>query len=226
MLGKMSRMEHPLSKECLEEFNKYGIGRQFLSYVKSEQVLAWFITIRKKQHGYEEVMRKAMATTPVERPEDLVESIVKQCQDFYAKTRKINTLEQQVAKLQEEVKKLEEVQDGLQKEQERQTNRIKKLKNTTALQKAMKRDLNAASKVAQDIVDMDQARYMANKVIQNWVGPRKKAVDFAKALGRYTDDLNNAMEDLGQQIMLTRKYLEVQAGLSHNGSEGDKAGPS
>jgi hypothetical protein len=51
-------------------------------------------------------------------------------------------------------------------------------------------------------------------------------VDFAEALGRYTDDLNNAMEDLGQQIMLTREYLEVRAGLSHNGSEEDKAGPS
>jgi hypothetical protein len=51
-------------------------------------------------------------------------------------------------------------------------------------------------------------------------------VDFAEALGRYIDDLNNAMEDLGQQIILTREYLEVQAGLSHSGSEGDKAGPS
>jgi hypothetical protein len=90
----------------------------------------------------------------------------------------------------------------------------------------MTRDLNAASKVAQDIVDMDHARYMANEVIQNWVGPGKKVVDFAEALGRYTDDLNNVMKDLGQQIMLTREYLEVRAGLSHSGSEGDKAGPS
>jgi hypothetical protein len=73
----------------------------------------------------------------------------------------------------------------------------------------MTRDLNAASKVAQDIVDMDHATYMANEVIQNWVGPGKKVVDFAEALGRYTDDLNNAMEDLGQQIMLTMEYLEV-----------------
>jgi hypothetical protein len=45
----------------------------------------------------------------------------------------------------------------------------------------MTRDVNAASKVAQDIVDMDHATYMANKVIQNWVGPGKKAVDFAEA---------------------------------------------
>jgi hypothetical protein len=67
---------------------------------------------------------------------------------------------------------------------------------------------------------------MANEVIKNWVGPGKKVVDFAEALGRYTDDLNNAMQDLGQQIMLTREYLEVQAGLSHSGSEGDKARPS
>jgi hypothetical protein len=67
---------------------------------------------------------------------------------------------------------------------------------------------------------------MANEVIQNWVGPGKKAVDFPKALGRYTNDLNKAMEDLGQQIMVTREYLEVQAGLSHSGSEGDKVGPS
>jgi hypothetical protein len=65
------------------------------------------------------------------------------------------------------VEKLQEVQDGLQKEQERQTNWIKKLKNTTALQKAMTRDLNAANKVAQDIVDMDHAIYMANEVIKN-----------------------------------------------------------
>jgi uncharacterized radical SAM superfamily protein len=95
------------------------------------------------------------------------------------------------------VEKLQEVQDGLQKEQERYIDQIKKLKNTTTLQKAMTRDLSAASKVAQDIVDMDHTTYMANEVIQNWVGLGKKAVDFAEALGRYTDDLNNAMEDLG-----------------------------
>jgi hypothetical protein len=35
---KMSRMEHPSSKERMEEFNKYGIGRRFLFYVKAEQV--------------------------------------------------------------------------------------------------------------------------------------------------------------------------------------------
>jgi hypothetical protein len=34
--GKMSRIEHPLSEERLEDFNKYGIGRQFLSYVEVE----------------------------------------------------------------------------------------------------------------------------------------------------------------------------------------------
>jgi peptidoglycan hydrolase CwlO-like protein len=85
------------------------------------------------RYEYEEVLRKAMAAAPIERPEDLVESIVKQCQNSYAKTRKINTLEEQVAKLQEEVEKLQKLHDGLQKEQERQTNRIKKLKNTTAL---------------------------------------------------------------------------------------------
>jgi hypothetical protein len=76
--GKMSRMEHPPSEERLEEFNKYGMDRQFLSYVKAEQVLAWFTTMRKKLDGYEEVLQKAMAAAPVERPEDLVESIVKQ----------------------------------------------------------------------------------------------------------------------------------------------------
>jgi hypothetical protein len=73
----------------------------------------------------------------------------------------------------------------------------------------MTRDLSAASKVAQDIVDMDHATYMANEVIQNRIGSGKKAVDFAEALERYTDDLNNAMEDLDQQIMLTREYVEV-----------------
>jgi hypothetical protein len=109
----MSRMEHPPSEERLEEFNKYGIDRQFSSYVKAEQVLASFTTMRKKHDGYEEVLQKVMAAAPVERPEDLVESIVKQCRDSYAKTRKINTLEQQVAKLQEEVEKLQEVQVGL-----------------------------------------------------------------------------------------------------------------
>jgi hypothetical protein len=55
--------------------------------------------MRKKQDGYEKVLRKAMAAAPMERREDLVESIVKQYRDSYAKTCKINTLEQQVAKL-------------------------------------------------------------------------------------------------------------------------------
>jgi hypothetical protein len=87
-------------------------------------------------------------------------------------------------------------------------------------------DLNAASKVAQDIVDIDHARYMANEMIQNWVGPGKKAVEFIEALERYTYNLNNAMEDLGLQIMLTREYMEVRAGLSYSGSEEDKARPS
>jgi hypothetical protein len=72
----MSRIEHPSSEERLEEFSKYGIGRQFLSYVEAEQVLAWFTTMRKKQDGYEEVLQKAMAAAPVERREDLAESII------------------------------------------------------------------------------------------------------------------------------------------------------
>jgi hypothetical protein len=55
--------------------------------------------MRKKQDGYEEDLRKAMAAASVERPKDLVESIMKQCRNSYAKTLKINTLEQQVTKL-------------------------------------------------------------------------------------------------------------------------------
>jgi hypothetical protein len=35
--GKMSMIEHPSSEERLEEINKYGIGRHFLSYVEAER---------------------------------------------------------------------------------------------------------------------------------------------------------------------------------------------
>jgi hypothetical protein len=38
--GKRSKREHPSSEKRLVEFNKYGMGRQFLSYVKVEQALA------------------------------------------------------------------------------------------------------------------------------------------------------------------------------------------
>jgi hypothetical protein len=69
---------HPSDEERLATYNKSREGHKFLSYIKAEQVLAWFRTMREKQDGYEEILRLAMAAASMERPEDLVDSIQKQ----------------------------------------------------------------------------------------------------------------------------------------------------
>lgn len=238
--GIRGRSMCPPTEERVDEYLTDGFGKRFSSYEECEQVFAWFKVMQKKQQVYEESLRVAMAAASVDKPEDLKGEILRQSRISFGRLKqaediqlekgvlqnKVGDLELQLGDVQEDLKKVQDELKEVRKALVLKEKRVRKLKNDRAYRKLLTKRLVEATATAQKVVDRDYSSYLAQELIENWVGPGKKAVDLANTLGKYTDDLTPCLKDLTHQILTSRDYLEARAGTPIGSEEEDEAGTS
>jgi hypothetical protein len=138
--------------------------------------------LTEKSRRYEEVVRKSMEVLEV-KEEEVVPTLQA------SKGLKVE---------------FEKLQEKFQEEHSRMVG----YKNHLHEQGKLEAELADAVQVVQEVIDLNMEQVLVSELIQNWVGEDRSVTKFCLSLGRYANDLKQALEKLSRQMILTRQFLD------------------
>jgi hypothetical protein len=91
--------------------------------------------------------------------------------------------------------------EKLQEKFQEEHSRMVGYKNRLHKQGKLEAELADAVQVVQEVIDLNMEQVLVSELIQNWVGEDRSVTKFCLLLGRYANDLKQALEKLSRQFL-------------------------